>query len=91
MAGAQRARSEILEVVGSWRRAPDDLTVTELRVAELAAAGITNREIARTMFMSEKTVEAHVARVYRKLGIRSRAQLGARMAAGKPSSSQIRT
>jgi DNA-binding NarL/FixJ family response regulator len=42
------------------------------------------------VFMSEKTVEAHIARVYRKLGIHSRAELGARMA-GNPASSQERT
>jgi DNA-binding CsgD family transcriptional regulator len=78
-AWAERARDE-LEVVGPRRRAPDELTATELRVAELAATGLTNREIAQTAFMSEKTVEAHVARVYRKLGIRSRAELGAQMA-----------
>jgi DNA-binding CsgD family transcriptional regulator len=74
-----RAREE-LGLVGPRRRAPDELTAAELRVAELAATGITNREIARAAFMSEKTVEAHMARVYRKLGIRSRAELGARMA-----------
>jgi DNA-binding NarL/FixJ family response regulator len=77
-------------VVGPRRRAPDELTATEQRVAELAAAGITNREIARAVFMSEKTVEAHIARVYGKLGIHSRAELGARMA-GNPASSQERT
>ena len=55
------ARTE-LDMVGSRRRAPDELTATELRVAALAAAGITNREIARAVFMSEKTVEAHIAR-----------------------------
>ena len=76
---AERARSE-LDVVGPRRRAPDELTATELRVAELAATGLTNREIAKAAFMSEKTVEAHLARVYRKFGIRSRAELGARMA-----------
>ena len=76
---AQRARSE-LEVVGPRRRAPDELTATELRVAELAATGLTNREIAKAAFMSGKTVEAHLAHIYRKLGIRSRAELGARMA-----------
>jgi ATP/maltotriose-dependent transcriptional regulator MalT len=59
-------------------------------VAELAAAGITNREIARAVFMSEKTVEAHITRVYRKLGIHSRAELGGWMA-GNPASSQRRT
>ena len=77
---AGRARDE-LALVGPRRRAPDELTATELRVAELASTGITNREISRAAFMSEKTVEAHMARVYLKLGIRSRAELGARMAA----------
>ena len=77
-----RARDE-LGLVGPRRRAPDELTAAELRVAELAATGITNREISRAAFMSEKTVEAHMARIYRKLGIRSRAELGARMA-GNP-------
>jgi DNA-binding CsgD family transcriptional regulator len=89
VAWAQRARNE-LDVVGPRRRAPDELTPTELRVAELAAAGITNREIARAAYMSEKTVEAHITRVYRKLGIHSRAELGARIA-GNPASSQPRT
>ncbi|HKE89633.1 MAG TPA: LuxR C-terminal-related transcriptional regulator, partial [Gemmatimonadales bacterium] len=86
VAWAERARKE-LDVVGPRRRAPDELTATELRVAELAAAGTTNREIARAVFMSEKTVEAHMSRIYRKLGIHSRAELGARMA-GNPASSQ---
>jgi DNA-binding CsgD family transcriptional regulator len=63
------------------RRAPTGLTDTERRIAELAASGLTNREIARAAFVSPKTVEANLARVYRKLGIRSRAELGARMAA----------
>jgi DNA-binding CsgD family transcriptional regulator len=56
------------------------LTASERRVAELAAAGLTNREVAARLFMSPKTVEANVARAYRKLGIRSRAELGARLA-----------
>ena len=62
------------------RRAPDDLTVTERRVAELAASGLTNREVANEAFMSPKTVQANLTRVYRKLGIHSRAELGAHMA-----------
>jgi DNA-binding CsgD family transcriptional regulator len=62
------------------RRAPEELTATERRVAELAAAGLTNREVASRAFMSPKTVQANLARVYRKLGISSRAELGARMA-----------
>jgi len=46
------------------------------RVAELAAAGRSNKEIAAELFMGLSTVEAHLSRVYRKLGIRSRASLG---------------
>jgi DNA-binding NarL/FixJ family response regulator len=78
-AWAEQARSELARVAPR-RRAPDELTATELRVAELAAAGLTNREVAEAAFISAKTVEANLARVYRKLGIRSRAELGARMA-----------
>jgi DNA-binding NarL/FixJ family response regulator len=48
-------------------------------VAELAANGLTNREVAAQLFMSPKTVEANISRIYRKLGINSRAQLGARL------------
>jgi DNA-binding CsgD family transcriptional regulator/tetratricopeptide (TPR) repeat protein len=74
----QEARSELART-GLRRPAPGELTPSELRVAELAAAGLRNREIATAAFMSPKTVEANLARVYRKLGIRSRAELGARM------------
>jgi len=74
---ADRARAELGRV--GLRRAPAELTATELRVAELAAAGLTNREVAARAFMSPKTVEANLARVYRKLGIHSRAELGARI------------
>jgi DNA-binding NarL/FixJ family response regulator len=49
-------------------------------VAELAAAGRANKEIAAELFMGVSTVEAHLLRVYRKLGIRSRAGLGVRLA-----------
>lgn len=62
------------------RRSPDELTATERRVAELAAEGLTNREVASKAYMSPKTVQANLTRIYRKLGIRSRAELGARMA-----------
>ncbi len=61
-------------------RASNELTETELQVAMLAGAGLTNREVAARSFLAVKTVEANLARVYRKLGIRSRAELGARMA-----------
>ena len=70
---ADRAREELQRVRG--RTAPDDLSPTELRIAELAASGLTNTAIATEVFVTQKTVEANLARVYRKLGIRSRAQL----------------
>ena len=57
------------------RRAPDGLTPSELRVAQLAAIGLTNPEIAAQVFVSRKTVEATLARIYRKLAISSRGQL----------------
>ena len=53
----------------------DELSPTELRIAQLAASGSTNQEIAAQVFLTRKTVEANLARAYRKLGIRSRAQL----------------
>jgi DNA-binding CsgD family transcriptional regulator len=63
--------------------AAGELTETERRVAELAAAGLTNKEAAQQLFLAVKTVEANLARAYRKLGITSSAELGARMG-GRP-------
>jgi DNA-binding NarL/FixJ family response regulator len=77
------ARDE-LDRVGLRRRDPDALTASERRIAELAAAGLTNKQVAQEAFVSPKTVEANLSRVYRKLGISSRAELGARMAATRP-------
>ena len=56
------------------------LTPTESRVATLVARGRSNREVAQELFLSEKTVEANLSRVYHKLGLRSRSQLAAQMA-----------
>jgi DNA-binding CsgD family transcriptional regulator len=71
----ERARAEIARTRVS---ATHDLGLTpsELRVAELAASGMTNRDVAATLFISPKTVEHNLARAYRKLGIHSRAELG---------------
>jgi DNA-binding CsgD family transcriptional regulator len=52
------------------------LTPSERRVAELAASGMTNRDVAAALFISPKTVESNLARIYRKLGIKTRAELG---------------
>ncbi len=70
---AGRARDELERV--ATRRAPTRLTATERRIAELAAAGLTNRAIADRVFVSINTVEANLKRTYRKLGIARRAQL----------------
>ena len=77
-AWARRAHDE-LSRVGLRRVDPHELTETERRIAVLAASGLTNREVAQAAFVTPKTVEANLVRVYRKLGIRSRAQLGAAM------------
>jgi DNA-binding CsgD family transcriptional regulator len=77
---AAKARLE-LGRVGRRPHAPQTLTETELRVAELAATGLTSREIAERAFLAPKTVGNVLGRVYEKLGIHSRAELGAVMAA----------
>jgi DNA-binding CsgD family transcriptional regulator len=56
---------------------PDALTAAEWRVCRQAAEGQTNRELAQTLFVTEKTVERHLSSAYAKLGIRSRVQLAA--------------
>jgi DNA-binding NarL/FixJ family response regulator len=58
------------------------LTATERRVAELIAGGGTNRDAAAALFVSVRTVETHVASIYRKLGVRTRAELARRLPAG---------
>jgi DNA-binding CsgD family transcriptional regulator len=77
---AARARSELQR--SGVRGDGVDLTATERRVALLAAQGSTNRAIADALFISPKTVEANLARVYRKLAIASRAELGAAFGGG---------
>jgi DNA-binding NarL/FixJ family response regulator len=79
---ARLARAEAGRVPGQ-RAASTALTPGEQRVAELSGAGRTNREVAATLFLSPKTVEANLARIYRKLGITTRAELGAWLA-GSP-------
>jgi DNA-binding CsgD family transcriptional regulator len=76
-----RARDELGRI--GLRRAvvTDGLTPAQERVAELVAAGMSNREIASTLYMSVRSVESHLTKVYREYGVRSRAQLVAAIAA----------
>ena len=71
---AARARDGLARV-GRPGAGGDALTETERRLAELAASGLTNHEVAARAFVSVKTVEANLTRVYRKLGVRSRVGL----------------
>jgi DNA-binding CsgD family transcriptional regulator len=73
----ERQASTELGSIGGRRR-ENGLTPVEQRIAGLVAAGQTNREVAAAMFMSVRTVESHLGRIYRKLGIRSRTELAAR-------------
>ena len=59
----------------SGRQRSEGLTPSERRVAELAVSGMTNRDIAAALFISPKTVEVNLSRIYRKLKIRSRMEL----------------
>lgn len=78
---ASRARDELARISGR-RPAASDLTTSETTLAALAAEGLSNKEIAATMHISVHTVEAHLTRIYRKLGIRSRAALARRLSGG---------
>ena len=73
------ARGELARV-GLRPSAPSSLTETERQVAMLAAQGLTSRQIAEQAFLAPKTVGNVLGRVYMKLGIHSRAELGSRMA-----------
>lgn len=72
---ADRVRAELARAEVAPTR-DLELTPSEQRVAELAASGMTNKDVAAALFISPKTVEANLARVYRKLGIKTRAELG---------------
>ena len=73
---ADRARAELARIGGRARAG--GLTPTEERVAELVAEGRSNKEVAEALFVSVRTVEANLTRIYAKLGIRSRTALASR-------------
>jgi DNA-binding CsgD family transcriptional regulator/tetratricopeptide (TPR) repeat protein len=76
---ATRAHDELITAGARPRRDPTEsrsnLTAAELRVARLAAEGLTNRGVAEALFLTENTIETHLRSVFRKLDIRSRSQL----------------
>lgn len=76
-AGAEAWVARVDDELGrvAVRRAPEELSATELQIARLAADGLTNQAIAEQVFVSVKTVESNLKRAYGKLGISSRAQL----------------
>lgn len=82
---AERAHAELLTTGARPRHlvrtGVDSLTPSERRVAQMAAAGQTNREIAQRLFVTPKTVEMHLSHVYRKLGLQARSQLPRALAA----------
>jgi DNA-binding CsgD family transcriptional regulator len=81
---AERARAELrasgLTLRRRERGAQEQLTPQELQIAALVAEGRTNREVAATLFVTPKTVEFHLTRIYRKLEIHSRSELVRRIA-----------
>lgn len=86
----ERARQE-LRASGETSRARtpearDQLTPQELQIARMAAQGLTNKEIGQKLYLSHRTVGAHLRRVFRKLGVVSRRQLTAALASGGASS-----
>jgi DNA-binding CsgD family transcriptional regulator len=78
---ARRAREELIVAGARPRRdairGRDALTASEARVARMAAEGMTNRAIAQALFVTSKTVEAHLYHAFQKLGVKTRTELGA--------------
>ena len=85
---AERAETELLASGGRLRPqglpGVASLTASERRVADLAAAGASNRDIAQQLYVTVKTVEVHLSSVYRKLDLKSRTQLGRALAPAAP-------
>ena len=80
----ERTRTELLAAGGRPRRPVlsglDSLTPSERRVAQLAADGLSNRDIAQNLFITTRTVEGHLTHAYQKLDITNREQLPAALA-----------
>ncbi len=85
---AELAQAELARL--DAKRTPDgQLSPAQQRAAELAASGLSNKEIARRLSISVHTVEVHLSHAYTTLGVRSRAQLASRMAADRQVSMNV--
>ena len=73
-----RARRELGRISGRAAGGRDELTPTERQIAERVATGRSNREVAAELFVTARTVEANLTRIYAKVGVRSRGELAAR-------------
>ena len=76
-ASGERSRRRVVD-------ARDQLTGQELQIAQLAARGLSNREIGQRLYLSHRTISTHLYRVFPKLGISSRGELAAALAGGSP-------
>lgn len=86
---SRRARDELSRISGRAGSTAGTLNETERRVAELVIQGRSNREVADALFVSVKTVEANLTRVYAKLGVSSRRELALAMSRGRPPRSRV--
>ncbi|HEY2748843.1 MAG TPA: response regulator transcription factor, partial [Polyangia bacterium] len=75
---ALRARLPIAQTPAAAAEPPGGLTARETEVLRALAAGLTNREIAERLFISQKTVATHVAHIFGKLGVHSRVEAAGR-------------
>jgi DNA-binding NarL/FixJ family response regulator len=76
---AEKARAELARIGGRRPYAPDELTPSEQRIAELVAEGKTNKEVAAILVIADRTVESALTQIYRKLAVRSRTELARKL------------
>ena len=79
---AEQTRAELARI-GGRTSSGNELTEAEIRIAALVAEGRTNRQVASALFLTEHSVETALTRIYRKLGVRSRAELAHRLPAAR--------
>jgi DNA-binding CsgD family transcriptional regulator len=86
---AKRTHSELARTGVGRRAEGSELTATERRVAELVASGQSNKDVAAALFVSVRTVEANLSKIFRKLGIESRSELAGRLRDDLPKEPEI--